>query len=412
MSLNTILATTPLTSTGYHLKATGTTIGNSLIWDNGTNVGIGNTNTSYTLDVSGTGRFTGQLIANSTSFPLDVYGTTNNYGLRINNVQAATLFLYSSNANAASRNWGLFTNSEVYGDFDIRQSNAINGDLTNGANSTSRFYIKNNGNVGIGTSSPNAKLNVVNDDGVGSGLHIIADFNRNTSSAELILGYYADGTNVTTNAVYSANSLPLAFYTGATERMRITSVGDIRINAGSYYSGAGCVNTIVSSASDFCYSGANTNATNPRGVFITFPNSTAGDFAYYLAANAASKFYVTGNGVIYSTNTSVQAISDARHKENIRDLDKGLSEILLLKPRLFDWKEGKGTGNKNVMGFIAQEVESIFPELISDWKETIDATESFKTIAMSNIIPYLTKAVQEQQIQIQNLQEQINILAK
>ena len=83
------------------------------------------------------------------------------------------------------------------------------------------------GKVGIGTSSPNAKLNVVNDDGVGSGLHIIADFNRNISSAELILGYYADGTNVTTNAVYSANSLPLAFYTGATERMRIDNSGRI-----------------------------------------------------------------------------------------------------------------------------------------------------------------------------------------
>jgi hypothetical protein len=62
MSLNTILATAPLTATGYHLKATGTTIGNSLIWDNGTNVGIGNTNTSYTLDVSGTGRFTSTLL--------------------------------------------------------------------------------------------------------------------------------------------------------------------------------------------------------------------------------------------------------------------------------------------------------------------------------------------------------------
>ena len=61
MSLNTILATAPLTATGYHLKATGTALGQSLIWDNGTNVGIGNTNTSYTFDVTGTGRFTGAL---------------------------------------------------------------------------------------------------------------------------------------------------------------------------------------------------------------------------------------------------------------------------------------------------------------------------------------------------------------
>jgi hypothetical protein len=66
MSTNTILATTPLVSTNYLLRATGTTIGNSLIFDNGTNVGIGNTNTSYTLDVSGTGRFTGIVTFGST----------------------------------------------------------------------------------------------------------------------------------------------------------------------------------------------------------------------------------------------------------------------------------------------------------------------------------------------------------
>jgi len=162
-------------------------------------VGIGNVVPAYTLDVSGTGRFTGQLITNSTSFPLDVYGTTNNYGLRINNIQAATLFLYSSNANAASRNWGLYTNSEVYGDFDIRQSNAINGDLTSGANGTSRFYIKNDGNVGIGTSSPtNGKLEIqqgattaglwVQTGGTTTG-YVIADFRTGTNlSALKILG--------------------------------------------------------------------------------------------------------------------------------------------------------------------------------------------------------------------------------
>ena len=66
MSLNTILATAPLTTTNYVIKATGTALGNSIIYDNGTNVGIGNTNTSFTLDVSGTGRFTGIVTFGST----------------------------------------------------------------------------------------------------------------------------------------------------------------------------------------------------------------------------------------------------------------------------------------------------------------------------------------------------------
>jgi hypothetical protein len=58
MSTNSILATTPLVSTNYLLRATGTTIGNSLIWDNGTNVGIGNQGTTYNLDVTGSLRNT------------------------------------------------------------------------------------------------------------------------------------------------------------------------------------------------------------------------------------------------------------------------------------------------------------------------------------------------------------------
>jgi hypothetical protein len=275
-----------------------------------------------------------------------------------------------------------------------------------------RMRITSGGNVGIGTSSPNQQLTLK----IVSTNNSLIAFQNAAGTATTYFGIgNATGdvisTSTTADTCLRNETGNILFATnGNTERMRITVGGIIQINGGSYYSGAGSVNTLVSSASDFCYSGANTNASNPRGVFITFPNSTAGDFAYYLASSAATKFYVNGNGVIYSTNTSVQAISDARHKENIRDLDKGLSEILLLKPRLFDWKEGKGTGNKNVMGFIAQEVEGIFPELISDWKETIDATESFKTIAISNIIPYLTKAIQELKTQNDALQSRIETL--
>jgi len=76
LSLNTILATAPLTATGYHLKATGTALGQSLIWDNGTNVGIGNQGTTYTLDVSGTGRFTTALTIGSTESTWNLASST------------------------------------------------------------------------------------------------------------------------------------------------------------------------------------------------------------------------------------------------------------------------------------------------------------------------------------------------
>ena len=82
--------------------------------------------------------------------------------------------------------------------------------------------------VGIGTDSPTAKLDVKSNGGVGNGLNVIADFNRSAGAdAQLILGYYADGSAVTGPVVYAANSLPLLFAAGGTEKIRIATNGSI-----------------------------------------------------------------------------------------------------------------------------------------------------------------------------------------
>jgi len=65
------------------------------------------------------------------------------------------------------------------------------------------------GNVGIGTDSPNAKLDVKNNDGVTSGLHIVADINQNAGAgAQMILGYYANGSAAVGPLIYAANGMP------------------------------------------------------------------------------------------------------------------------------------------------------------------------------------------------------------
>ena len=152
------------------------------------------TTAALTIASTGAATFSSSVTATSSSFPIDIYGTTNNYGLRINNTGASTLLLYSSNANAASRNWGLFTNYNIFGDFSIVQSNAINGDLTNGANGTSRFYIKNDGNVGIGTSTPANKLFVV-----ASGTATTNGNNSGLFVSHLTTGATTDGVGIGSN---------------------------------------------------------------------------------------------------------------------------------------------------------------------------------------------------------------------
>jgi hypothetical protein len=106
MSLNTILATAPLTATGYHLKATGTALGQSLIWDNGTNVGIGNQGTTYTFDVTGSGRYN-----NASAMALTVNGgtftqaTASSYSLGIGNTGGSDLTLGTSTTAGVIQTW-------------------------------------------------------------------------------------------------------------------------------------------------------------------------------------------------------------------------------------------------------------------------------------------------------------------
>jgi len=134
------------------------------------------------------------------------------------------------------------------------------------------------------------------------------------------------------------------------------------------------------------------------------------DFRFYQKQPSSMALHVQFlNGTIYAVSTSISAISDIRLKENIRDISYGLNEIIQLKPKMYDWKEGHGNCIKDNLGFIAQDVETILPELVSDWNHT-EGEISYKTLKMGDMIPVLTKAIQEQQCTICSQATMINIL--
>ena len=138
--------------------------------------------------------------------------------------------------------------------------------------------------------------------------------------------------------------------------------------------------------------------------FIVGADASSGE-AYSLYAEGAYRFYVSYSGAINSTSTSISSISDERLKENIVDLETGLAEVMSLKPRRFDWKNGDG---KNIAGFIAQEVETVLPDLIGGFKH--DELDDAKSLKMGDVIPTLVKAIQEQQTLIKTLTDRITAL--
>ena len=85
--------------------------------------------------------------------------------------------------------------------------------------------------------------------------------------------------------------------------------------------------------------------------------------------------------------------SDERKKKNIIELEPSLNKILNLKPRRFDTIYGE----KNLTGFIAQEVQEVFPDTVDD------SDPDDLSLAQGEFMPYLVKAMQEQQSEIKSL---------
>jgi hypothetical protein len=101
--------------------------------------------------------------------------------------------------------------------------------------------------------------------------------------------------------------------------------------------------------------------------------------------------------------------SDQNLKQNIQSMIGGTVFVNELNPVSFEWKsEANGTGTK--YGFIAQEVQQVIPEIVS--------TDSTGTIGLDTVsmIPFLVKAIKEQQevintlkVEIQNIKSELGI---
>ena len=300
----------------------------------------------------------------------------------------------------------------VYGTSGLQVIGVTGGDNvigTMGANeplvlrtgSVERMRIDQNGWV-------NVNANIATDNPADSaGLHF--GWNYSNAEGESLIVFNKGGGSVG-GLLFSDNS---ANGTPA-ERMRIDSSGRLLVGL-TGASGYGTVETDTLTTSGQCIlarAGGNllvgktvTSVSTvgvliqPSGNIVASP-STVDTYGLYASGNY--KFYVGVNGTVYAVNTTISGISDVRYKENIRDLDDGLSKVMQLQPRKFDWKEGKGKDIANDRGFIAQEFEEVFPDLVSEWKDPAPEGEEPYKAVRADLIPTLVKAIQEQQATIES----------
>ena len=108
-------------------------------------------------------------------------------------------------------------------------------------------------------------------------------------------------------------------------------------------------------------------------------------------------FTIDKEGNVTATGT-INGSSDARLKTNINTMTGALDNVLKLRGVTFNWKESSNA--RLQYGFIAQEMEKVFPDLVGT------DSNGFKTINYSGVIPVLTEAIKTQQEEIESLKSE------
>jgi uncharacterized protein YaiE (UPF0345 family) len=271
----------------------------------------------------------------------------------------------------------------------------------NGGTPIERMSIDNLGNVGIGNITPinySGYTTLAINNATNGGL---IDLQYNGTSAFRISG------EATQNAVFGATNIPLVFSTNSIERMRIASGGDVLI--GTTTAAYAATNRRVFEINGTSSSLIALKTADVKQAYF-FSNGNGGDV--YLTKDTGTNSFIfqnQSNGVFLSVGaTSWSSISDIRLKNINSNIENAVDSLMTLKTINYSWKSD--ADKKENLGLIAQEVEKVFPQVISKSKFkgnnatniSEDDTE-YLSVRYAELVPVLIKAIQELKAEIDEL---------
>tara|TARA_R110002020_G_scaffold173984_2_gene364989 strand:+ start:1482 stop:5582 length:4101 start_codon:yes stop_codon:yes gene_type:complete len=209
------------------------------------------------------------------------------------------------------------------------------------------------------------------------------------------------------------------FYTNGAERMRISSGGLVKVNGATSTSQFNILTSIANSILEL-----KSTSTDPYGIYIKYTQTMSDDSNFFFRGDGSTgiRVIIQSNGDLENTHNSYGGISDIKLKENIIDATPKLNDLLKVKIRNYNLIES----DKKQIGVIAQELEEIFPSMISEspdiedreitdkegnvTTEKVDLGTTTKSVKYSVFVPMLIKAIQEQQTIIEDLKSRIETL--
>lgn len=325
------------------------------------NFGIGVSIPQARLDVAGGALFDANVgIGTDTPDRALVVRSNSGVMLGLEGPSSPGLRIASDNSNALGTSWSMFQDS-ASGDLIFRDS----------FDGITRMAIDSvTGNVGIGNTDPNFPLTIESD------------------SAGNSIGLRSNAGGSDWHFDFGPNNLDIV-ESGVASRITLNDGGGVFVNGG---------NVNVPGRTIFGTQFGGVSATTQ----IFGRNSET--FAMVVGdPTGIFRLSVNNNGAV-ATQCGIICASDERLKNDIANLESPLDKIMALRSVTFTWKDETLAKRGTQLGFVAQEVQQVLPELIG---ETPDGMLGVDYASLTSV---LTGAVQEQQAEIESMQAQIAAL--
>lgn len=272
-----------------------------------------------------------------------------------------------------------------------------------------------NGNVGIGTTSPGAKLDVSDTVRFLSGP---ASSPYSGKGLELFYSNNADDGRILSYDRTADTYKPMQIWASTISLMQ----GNIGIGT------TGPVTKLeIASGPDMVQLGLTNTGSGGRTWNIYSQQGGSGNFHIWEAGAPITRLFIQGgsgnvgigatspggyklyvNGSAYSTGG--WGGSDIRWKKNIVPIENALESVLQLQGVNYEWKveeyKDKNFDEGRQIGVIAQDVEKVLPELVRT------DNEGYKAVSYEKLTVVLVEAIKEQQKQIKELEDRIKRLEK